>query len=204
MSKNPGPSRRIVHGWGFISNAVVSTAAFFVAPTRTHTKAAARGAAGVSGSALGRRGSRRVFFGPGRSEREESPLRSAIGEKFPTRAGSEGENSPSLPHLGNGQSHPTMHNHIHFRGLLRFGREFIFHKHPWHADCSLFSRLPKGRTCDAFGCRSGTGGRENPPSGRLLIRSDQTCQAQKWVGCVRGGSECEAGPPIFYLQTTVR
>ncbi len=30
----------------------------------------------------------------------------------------------------------------------------------------------------------------------------QTCQAQKWVGCVRDGSECEAGPSHFFARAT--
>lgn len=31
------------------------------------------------------------------------------------------------------------------------------------------------------------------PCGALI----QTCQTQKWVGCVRGGLECEASPSFF-------
>lgn len=34
------------------------------------------------------------------------------------------------------------------------------------------------------------------PCGALI----QTCQTQKWVGCVRGGLECEAGPSFFYAR----
>ncbi len=38
------------------------------------------------------------------------------------------------------------------------------------------------------------------PLDASLVRS---CQAQRWVGCVRGGSECEAGPPFFCARPAV-
>lgn len=45
------------------------------------------------------------------------------------------------------------------------------------------------------------GSTKNNPDAQLRVsrrRPVQTCQAQKWVGCV-GGSECEADPPFFIL-----
>lgn len=36
------------------------------------------------------------------------------------------------------------------------------------------------------------------PPGRPMADPAQTCQTQKWVGCVRDGSECEADPSHFF------